>query len=70
MTTKRLFFLKFINFERERERESMNGGGTEKEGKRIASSLHAVSAEPNVGLHFTTLRSWPEPKSRIRRLIN
>ena len=39
--------------------------GAEGEGKSQASSL-----EPNMGLHLTTLKSWPEPKSRVRPLTN
>ena len=41
-------------------------GGTEGEGQ--ADSM--LSAEPNVGLDPTTLRSWTEPKSREGHLAN
>ena len=29
-----------------------------------------LSAEPNTGLNLTTLRLWPELKSRVIHLIN
>ena len=43
----------FIYFERENEHESRVVGGAEREGERILSRLHAVSAEPDVGLDLT-----------------
>ena len=51
-------------FERKRGRAREQGRGRE----RIPSKLHAVSAEPDVGLDLTnqTMRSGPEPKSRVR----
>ena len=39
--------------ERERERESQKGRGRDRGRERIPSSLHTVSAEPNVGLKPT-----------------
>ena len=48
------FFSLFIL--RERERQSMSGGGTEREGdteSEIGSRLGAVSTEPDVGLKHT-----------------
>ena len=36
--------------EKERERERASGGRAKKEGVRIPSRLHTVSAEPNAGL--------------------
>ena len=44
-----IFFLKFIYFEREKE-QVREQRGTVREGKRIPSRLHAVSAEPVLGL--------------------
>ena len=41
--------------------------GREKGRERIPSSLCPVSAEPDAGLDLTTVRSWLEPKSRVRR---
>ena len=45
----------------------MSGEGAERDGERerIPSRLHAVSAELNTGLDLTTVRSGPEPKSRV-----
>ena len=45
------FFFKFIFREREREHEQRRG--REKGRKEIPRRLHAVSAEPNVGLELT-----------------
>ena len=43
---------------REREKESRGvGGGAEREGEREFQADSELSAEPNVGLDFTTLRS-------------
>ena len=39
--------------ERERERAHASRGGAEREGERIPSRFHAVSAEPNAGLDLT-----------------
>ena len=52
------------------ERESLSGGGAEREKERESQAGYTLSTEPNTGLDFTTLRSWPEPKSRVRRLTN
>ena len=41
------------------------GGGTEKEGERIPSRLFTVSREL-----LETVRSWPQQKSRVRRLTD
>ena len=43
---------------------SGGGGERQKERDRETQADSALSAEPHVGLHFTILRSWPEPKSR------
>ena len=45
------YFFKCLFILRERERASK--GGAEREGDRIPSRLHAVSAEPNMGLKPT-----------------
>ena len=45
----------FIYFEGERERQSMNGGGTEREGDtecEVGSRLWGVGTEPHVGLNL------------------
>ena len=56
-------FLKFIYFERERERE--NKGGAEREGKRESQSDSFLSAQsPMRGSNPQTMRSCPEPKPR------
>ena len=50
-----IFFSTFIYFWGDRERQSMNGGGAEREGDRIQSRLQAlaVSTEPDAGLELT-----------------
>ena len=54
-----------------RERDSAQGG--EKQRKRERENLkqapHPVQS-PKVGLNLRTLRSWPEPKSRVGSLTN
>ena len=64
-----LLFLKiFFNvylFLGQRERQSMNGGGSEREGdteSEIGSSLWAVSTEPDAGLELTgrKIMTWAE----------
>ena len=50
-----IFFLMFIYFG-DRERQSMNGGGAEREGdteSEAGSRLRAVSTEPDAGLDLT-----------------
>ena len=42
------------------------GERTEGEGERESSASSPLSKEPEEGLDLTTLRSWPEPKSRVR----
>ena len=58
----------FIYFERDRERkkENMNRGGTEKGRERIPTRLCAPSTEPDVGLEPTNyeIMAWAEIKSR------
>ena len=64
----------FIYFERERERKSVSKPAGERqresERERIQSRLLAVSAGPHLGLDLTTVRSWPELKSRFGRLTD
>ena len=65
-----LFFLTFIYFW-DRERQSMNGGGAERQGdteSEAGSRLWAVSPEPNAGLEFTDreIVTWAE----VRRLTD
>ena len=59
-----IIFLMFVYFERERAHVHTSVGG-ERESERIPSRLHAVSTEPHVGFNPMTLRSRPEPKSRV-----
>jgi len=44
----------------------MSRGGAEEEG--ISQAGSALSAQPDMGLKLTTLRSRPEPKSRKSRV--
>lgn len=54
------FFKKFL-FEREREKEK------EQMGRRWESEADSLlTTQPNVGLHSTTVRSWPEQKLKVR----
>ena len=51
-----IFFLNVYLFLRQRERQSMNGGGSEREGdteSETGSRLRAVSTEPDAGLEPT-----------------
>ena len=41
------------------------GGGAEGEGERESQADSPLSMEPDMGLDLTTLKSWPEPKSRV-----
>jgi len=45
-------------------------GGEQGEGERESSAGSTPRAEPHKGLDLTTLRSLPEPKSRVRCLAN
>ena len=67
-----IFFYLFLKclfiFEREREWVQAGEGQRERWRERIPSRLHAVSMEPDMGLDVTTVRSWPELKSRVRGL--
>ena len=47
--------------ERERDRERQRETERERE-SQVGSTL---IMEPNMGLNLTTVRSWPEPKSRV-----
>ena len=60
-----LCFLKIYLFERECE---WREGQRERETESQADSL--LSTEPATGLDPTTLRSWPEPKSRVSHLTD
>ena len=59
------FFNVYFIFERERERQSVSGGGAKREGDRIPkqapgsepSAQSPTSTEPNAGLELKTLRS-------------
>ena len=64
-------FLMFIYFERERENEWTGEGQREEERESQASPvLPAQSPMQGSILISQTLRSWPEPKSRIRHLTD
>ena len=59
-----IFFLTFIYFW-DRERQSMNGGGAEREGDtewEAGSRLWAISPEPDAGLKLTDreIATWAE----------
>ena len=49
--------------EREREKGRQIGGGAEGEEERESQADSTPNMEPNIGLHSTSLRSYPEPKS-------
>ena len=64
---------KFFLRERESEWVHAHGGGQccrGRRGEKILIRLHTVSMEPEVGLDLTTMRSWPEPKSRVGHLTD
>ena len=46
------------------------GGGAERERERESQTDCVLSTEPNAGLNARTLRSWPEPKSRVKQSTN
>ena len=48
----------------------MNRGGAEGEEERDSEADSVLSVEPNEGLDPTTMRSCPEPKSRVRHLTD
>ena len=54
-------FLMFIYFERAGEKESMSQGGTERERDNLNQAQN-----PTRGSIPWTMKSWPEPKSRVR----
>lgn len=62
-------YILFYYFFLEKERKDV-GRGRGRE--RIISTLHTQrgARSREAGLDLTTLRSWPEPKSRVRHLIN
>ena len=64
----------YFIWERERERERASGGHgqreRERERKRESQAGSMLIVEPKVCLNCTTLRSWPEPQSRVRRSAN
>ena len=63
-----IFFFKDL-FVKEREGGCEQGEGQRERRERISSRLpvecRAWSPEPNRGLNSSTMRSWPEPKSRV-----
>ena len=65
LNLKKNFFSTFIYFFGDRERQSMNGGGAEREGEtesEAGSRLWAVSPEPDAGLELTDCEivTWAE----------
>ena len=73
-----MYFL-FFNFvyserkrerERERSHEHEEGSGRERGRERTPSRLHAVSAEPDVGLELTNCEIMAELKPRVRHLTD
>ena len=66
MVSLMMHLLKFIYFEREREHTQWRG--RERGRKRIPSRLHAVSAEPDVGLDLTNREITT--RSRVGCLID
>ena len=63
----------FIYFEagRESERENVSRGGAEIEGEKESQAGPMLSVQSLMwGLNSRSVRSWPEPKSRIRCLTN
>ena len=65
-----IYLLIYFERERERERASMSGGAAEREGERESKAGSKLSAQsPTRGsIPRTSMRSWPEPKSRVGRL--
>ena len=73
------YFSTFIYFLGDRERQSMNGGGAEREGdteSETGSRLRAISPEPDAGLELpdreiaTWLKSDAEPTAPPRRPLS
>ena len=54
--------------EKKRSHEQGGGCGEGEDEKRESPADSPLSAEPEAGLNLTTLRSGPEPKSRVRHL--
>ena len=63
-----LKFLKHYLYFREREKESIGRGEGQREMERESEADSLLSVEPDARLSPTTLRLWPEPKSRFRHL--
>ena len=61
------FFYNFFKVYLSWEKEHASKGGAEREGKRMTNRLHAVSAEPDLGLELTTskITTWAEIKSHL-----
>ena len=55
---------------KERGREEKKREEAEGQGERESESVFIPSAQPDMGLDFMTLRSRPEPKSRVRCLTD
>ena len=62
----------FVLFFRESEHrhKGVSMGGTEGERERASQAGSMPSTEPDEGLDLTTVRSWPELKSRVGRLTD
>ena len=62
-------FLMFVSLFWAHERvQERNGGGAEREWKRISSRLHASHGARQGAWYLPTVRSWPESTSRVRCL--
>ena len=73
-TCKSLFFFKFIYlfWERDRERKHEGLGQREREIDSIPSRLHAICAEPDLGLKLMNceIMAWAKIKSRMLNWLN
>lgn len=54
----------------EREGVSVLGEGEAAKRERESEVEAVLSVEPDAGLETMTLRSWPEPKSRVQCLTD
>ena len=64
------FFNVYLCVLRERKHTSEWGRGQKGEGERESQTGSTFSAEPDVRLNLTTMRSCPEPKSRVGHLTD
>ena len=62
------FFKKIHLFILKRDRESTSGKGRRTQRENLKQTM--LSMEPHIWLDLMILRSWPEPKSRVRSFTN